>query len=242
MQGWIGGNPGPVWPPDETFFTEMTAIALVHTKHGFVVAADGLSRWGGDDSTRDDVVSQNESDHEQKVFEGSFGMLDIAWAVSGSVFNRDRSFSLITEVDKALRTVNAAPPRGFGEWLRLFAFCLRDSVLTATKNETTPFSEGFPPSSEERFTFARVLMAGYFNGRPSIAITRLSHEGGVLIDPGMKTYDPFEGIILMGSEEILKRYLNEHEDKRFLKYFSPRGTTLSDGLAKASAARSTPQR
>jgi hypothetical protein len=91
----FGGNPAAFWPKD-SFFTDMTAIALVATKAGIVVAADGLSRWG-DDSTRDDLTRQRESDHEKKVFKAEFGTLDIAWAVTGSVFNKDRSFSLIAE-------------------------------------------------------------------------------------------------------------------------------------------------
>ena len=85
----------------------MTAIALVYTNSGFIVAADGRSRWD-DDSTRDDLARQNESDYDRKIFKAEFGTLDIAWALTGYAFNKDRSFSLIEEVNKCLRAANSA--------------------------------------------------------------------------------------------------------------------------------------
>ena len=62
MQGY-GGNPGPVFPNDDAFDLNMTAIALVPTPEGIVVAADGFSRWG-DEATRDENTIRNESDCE----------------------------------------------------------------------------------------------------------------------------------------------------------------------------------
>jgi hypothetical protein len=236
MRGWIGGNTGPIWPPDDNFFTDMTAIALVYTKAGFVVAADGLSRWG-DDATRDALARQNESDHEQKVFKAAFGSMDIAWAVTGSAFNKDRSFSLIIEAGNALQATNAGSPRSFGDWLDLFAFRLRDSVSDARKSGSiAPFTENqnVPALSDERFTFARILMAGYFcNGRPSIAITRLSHEGGILTDPQTSISTPPRGDLFSGSSEISERYFRQRIDDRFKKYYRPSGSTLEAGLAHA---------
>jgi hypothetical protein len=134
---------GRFWAKD-TFFTDMTAIALVTTKAGIVVAADGLSRWG-DDSTRDDLSRQQESDHEKKVFKAEFGTLDIAWAVTGSVFNKDRSFSLLAEAKKAFRAANAESHQHFCPWLDLFAVRQRDSVSDAIKSGSIG-----PPSENPR--------------------------------------------------------------------------------------------
>ena len=77
-------------------------------------------------------------------------------------------------------------------------------------------------------------MAGYFCGaQPSVALTELRHSEGVLTTPARTIWVPFKGTVFLGSGELLKRYLGEHEDERFRKYFHPSGPTLDDGLAHA---------
>jgi len=234
--GWIGGNAGPVWPADPSFFTtDMTAIALVYTASGFILAADGRSRL---DDSSGEQVAMYESDQEQKVFSGAFGTLDIAWAIAGSVFNRDRSFSLIDQAKKSLDIANSSFYQGFVQWFSLFAFNLRKVVSEAREKGILgpyPDNRNVPIDSSERFTFARVFMAGYpEGGRPSIAIARLHHSGGALGDPQLTVYTPPQNDLFSGSDEIGKRYFREHEDGRFKKYFHPSGHTLADGLAHAT--------
>src|SRR5437870_2244007 len=56
------------YPP--TFFatcSDMTAIVAVHIKSGFVIAADGRSRWD-DESTSNEMIRSRESDYQQKIF------------------------------------------------------------------------------------------------------------------------------------------------------------------------------
>lgn len=236
MQGY-GGNPGPVWPQDESFFTDMTAIVLVYTKAGFIVAADGRCRWN-DDSTRDEFTYQNESEQEQKVFKGAFGTVEIAWAVTGTVFSKGKRFNLITETQKALDAANSST-KSFGDWLDAFAFTLRDSVSLARKSGTLePYSENerHDSSSEGRFLFATIYMAGYFghNGRPGIARVRLLHHDGELNDPQIMIHlPPRNGGIVSGSDEISHRYFEPHQDGRFKRYFSAYGPTIQEGLAHA---------
>ena len=150
----------------------MTAIALIYTASGFILAADGRSRLD-DDSSGERLASMYESDQEQKVFSGAFGTLDIAWAVAGNIFNRDRSFSLIDQAKRSLDIANAAFYQGFVQWFSLFAFHLRKAVSEAREKEIIgPFLENrnVPVDSIERFTFARVFMAGYpESGKPLIA-------------------------------------------------------------------------
>ena len=231
----FGGNAGPVFPR-WGFFTDMTAIALVNTKDGIVVAADGLSRWG-DDSTRDDLVRQHERLNEKKVFKAECGAWDIAWALTGLVLNKDRSFSLITEVKRSFRVANEGSRDSLSHWLEVFSNSLRDCVSRARSTKVLgPFAENeiHPPGSDERFTFARILMAGYFYaGKPAISIVRISHKNGVLADPQKLICSPPEHDIFTGSDEIRKRYFDEHEDRRFKKYFRPTGPTLPEGLAHA---------
>jgi hypothetical protein len=227
---WIGGNAGPIWPPDQKFFAAMTAIGLVYTARGFILAADGRSRFA------DDSMGY-ESDQEQKVFSGEFGTLEIAWAVAGNIFNRDRSFSLIDHAKRSFDVANAAFNQGFGQWFSRFAFCLRKAISDARETGLLgpfPENQSVPSDSQERFTFARVFTAGYpEGGKPSIAIARLHHSDGVLGDPQLTIYTPPQNDLFSGSDEISKRYFREHQDGRFKRYFHPPGTTLADGLAHA---------
>src|ERR1017187_3800843 len=234
MKGCFGGNPGPVFPRFD-FTSSMTAIAIVSTSSGIIVAADGRSRWG-EDATRDNSTSQHESDHEKKVFKAEIGAADVAWAVTGSVFNADRSFSLVAEVKKSFRAANEDPTSLF-RWFDSFTTHLHALVSEARENGLLPpftENENQTVGSNERFTFARIFMAGYFyGGKPAIAILRLSHKDGVLKEPQRMIFSPPEHDFFSGSDEVRKRYFEEHEDVRFKKYFRPSGSTLEEGLAHA---------
>jgi hypothetical protein len=238
MQGYFGDDPSPLWPVDDNLFNGMTAIVLQYTPAGIIVAADGLSRWG-DDLSRDELARQGETDHEQKIFRGAFGGLDIAWAASGAVFNRDKTFSLVCEITKALHAANSRSVQSFDSWLGAVADDLRRSVSDAqTRGLLAPFSENaaLPLDSQERFTFARVFMAGYFyDGKPSIATIRLLHSNGVLTAPERLTQTPFMGIMYTGSAEIRKRYFGMHEDRRFFKYFRTPGEGLDHAVGYIEA-------
>jgi hypothetical protein len=85
------------------------------------------------------------------------------------------------------------------------------------------------------FTFARVIMVGYFeNATPSFMVTRLFHDGRNLVaQPERTIRTPFTQITMVGSLEINTRYGDQHTDKSFRKYFRPSGKTLDEGLAHA---------
>jgi hypothetical protein len=210
----------------------MTAIALVYTKSGFVVAADGLT-WYWDDAAMARRIVGNQ---EQKIFKAAFGGLDIAWAITGSLFDRDGGFSLINETAKSMDVANAASPNEFGTWIAVLASRLRNSISGALKNGTlAPLREDktLPEDAEERFTFARIFISGYFsNGGPAIASVRFVHDHGFLTDPQIITVAPPDDVF-SGSREISNRYHGHHPDKRFEKYFRAPGRALSDGLAYA---------
>ena len=217
------------------FFDEMTALAVTYTKAGFIVAADGRSQHSTEDPTK-------RNDEQQKIFQGRIGTADIAWTLAGTVFNDDKSFSLVDEVMKAMQAANASKPQPLGcaPWLDIFAANLRESVAEARNAGLIPpftANANCPADSAERLTFATVFMAGYFcNGRPSSVRIRLQHHKGELVDPSPRTlcaasFDPKEHTTYHGSVKIVLRYNNLHEDKRFLKYFHPLGRSLNEGLA-----------
>jgi hypothetical protein len=79
-------------------------------------------------------------------------------------------------------------------------------------------------------------MAGYVgrHGRGGIAITRFTHRHGHLVEPSIEIQIPpkHQGIVV-GSEEISKRYFEQHQDTRFKNYFHAFGETLGEALSHA---------
>src|ERR1035441_5278601 len=133
------------------FFNEMTAIAIVPTQAGLIIAADGRSRMEQDPTQG--------TDRQQKIFQGVIDTADIAWALTGSVFVG--TFSLVDEVRKAMQSTNANITPGCGAWLDLFAGTLRNSVSEARRmGLIAPLKEDF--SQPDPYTFATVFMIGYF--------------------------------------------------------------------------------
>jgi hypothetical protein len=101
MQGLFGGNAGPIWPPESSLLAgllgnDVTAIAVLYTVSGFVIAADGRGRWD-DESTVDEVTRKQESDSEQKIFRATFKEREIGFALTGVVYNKGKTFNLIEE-------------------------------------------------------------------------------------------------------------------------------------------------
>lgn len=211
----------------------MTAIALVPTPEGIIVAADGLSRWN-DAATRDEDAIQNESDCEKKIFKSQLGSNDVVWALSGTIFNKDRSYNLVSIVKRAFHAANNdLQESNLAAWVQLYGKSLHKALSDAKTSGLLAFSENdlFPVDSEDRFTLARIFIAGYFfNSKPAIAIIRLYFTGDSLAEPQPSIYGSPEHTWLLGSRELQKRYLEDHEDKRFKHYYRPYGPTLLQGL------------
>jgi hypothetical protein len=216
----------------EQCFASMTAIALVFTKAGFVVATDGRSRLSEDENIG--------TDDQQKIFRGMIGPAEIAWTLAGSVLNKDKSFSLIDEVARAMQAANAVEPQPTGcyPWVEIFAAHLRASVVKARDSGLiAPFSPNLAlPEGAGQDTFATVFMAGYFcNGRPSSVQIKLEHHNGELRDPLPQKLNPAsygrEHDTYYGSLQVARRYHDCDEDKRFRRYFQPLGRSLEEGLA-----------
>jgi hypothetical protein len=215
----------------EQFSNDMTAIVIAYTKVGLIVAADGRARLEGDSTIG--------TDHQQKIFHATIGKADIAWTLAGNVFVG--TFSLVDAVKKSMDAANSSNPLGCSPWLDVFAAHLRNSVSEARNSKLIPpFMENSShPNPAERSVFATVFMAGYFcNGKPSSAQISLAHEKGELLDPlpsklVAASFSENHHNVYYGSQEIILRYHNLHQDKRFLKYFRASGRTLEEGLAHA---------
>lgn len=207
-------------------FSDMTAIALVYTKAGLIIAADGRSLLERDPT--------HGTETQQKVFRGKIGAAEIVWAIAGSV--RVGKFSLVDEVMESMEHANAIDPQPLGcsPWLDSFAAHLRKSVSKARDDRLiAPFTKNVSNP------FATIFMAGYFcNRRPSSVQMYLPHENGALLDPlpyklVAASFSERDHNVYHGSEEIIYRWNGLREDRRFLKYFQPSGPTLDEGLAHA---------
>jgi len=225
----IGGNPGPIWPRQHRF-SGMTAIAMVYTSSGFVVAADGRSRSTTLDENNEQIIA---SETEQKIYEGRYGAVPIAWAASGNVLNEDRSFNLFDAAGIAFSAANKSFHQDFHAWFRFVAFHIRKTVTEAIDSGTLPAlrdNEAFAEDSDERLTFARLFVAGFvIEGSPAFAMVRLHHRNGVLREPHINVQTPE---YLFSGSEIAVYY--KKSDPRFAPYFHPLGPSLSDGLAHAT--------
>ena len=161
----------------QQWFESMTAIGVVYTTAGFVIAADGRSSLSEDISIG--------TDGQQKIFRGRMGTAEVAWSLAGIVSNKDKSFSLIDEVAQAMDVANAADPqpRGCSPWLDIFSAHLRASVGRARNaGLIPPFTANMnmnTPNEAERNTFATVFVVEYFcNGRPSSVRIQIAHSDG----------------------------------------------------------------
>src|SRR5690242_13386964 len=78
----------------------MTGIAMASVKGGLVIGADGRTRWD-DPSTADEETRRKlDRDDVQKIFGVEDLDRSLAYALTGSISNKDGSWNLAAEVHK----------------------------------------------------------------------------------------------------------------------------------------------
>jgi hypothetical protein len=216
------------------FFLSMTAIAIAHNKAGFVIAADGRSRFSENPSA---TLREDETNNAQKIFRSNVHGASVAWALAGQVFNPEGTWDLIQDTNSAFEVANAVPHIGCTPWLHSFQQALREAVLQArAKDLIAPFQPDLSKPHELQSTIASVFIVGYFcNNRPSSAVIDITHEHGTLSDPlpmvlhaavfGEKHNQYY------GSREIAARWFGSRSDNRFHEYYCDPGRTQEEALA-----------
>jgi hypothetical protein len=230
-----------MWPGGHNRFSplDMTAISLNYTDMGFALAADGFSRWG-DQATLTDEIRKHEKNDERKIFKTTYGGADIGYAITGSVFNQDKTFSLIAETSKTMKSLSYRRFGSVEQFIELVAARLKDRI-TAAKNRgiLTPFEDN--PNCDdpiEKATFARLFLAGYFKSiKPFLAVVRMFHKDQRLADPEQSIEIPPKTNIYSGSREIAA-IIFEHRDPRFAKYYLE-SLTLKSPIEEAVACART---
>jgi hypothetical protein len=210
---------------------EMTAIAVVYTKAGFVVAADGLSL--AHDAAG--VTLRVESENEQKIFKGRYKGTDFAWAIAGTAFNEDRSFNLVNVVNKFLLEDFT---ESLGAWTEALASWLLKGVAEARQAELIPpfrRNKHLSSNDPQANIFATILVAGYLRdgAKPAVAMIQFFFEGATLTTPIIRIRTPPSCDVFSGSNEMARRYFQDDPDKRFRKYYQPSGKSVETGIAHA---------
>jgi hypothetical protein len=188
----------------------MTAIVVVYTPEGFVMASDGCVRWAG--APPDDPPLSRDA---QKVFPINEQM---GFAFAGYGRNRDGSFSTADECKRQAAALVPDAFQGAYEYVDAFSRNLKNVFEDARR---TGLIEGFDERRDapraDRFTILEIFIAGFFGGEPFWIDAKLRHKNqtsvvhelsSVRLAPGQSE--------TFGSAQIPR--LIQNGDRRFAAY------------------------
>jgi hypothetical protein len=227
--GWIGGNAGPVWPPYSTFGEDMSALAVVRTESGLVIAADGRTR------NRDGSETAKTSEKEQKIFRARFYGVDCAWAALGVICsegNEGQSFDLRNETANAIQDFRErrAP---LDQSVDKIMHRLNAYIAQAWKDgqiEPNPYE----PDSPHGNAVASVFLIGYIQvDCPTLINITFSRDSVGLAQPS-RVIESSPDNRYSGSWKVAAMYGKGAANPLFGKYYWPPRPFLADGLANAT--------
>jgi hypothetical protein len=204
----------------------MTAIAAVYTPRiGFVIGADGRARW-----TEPEAVSEAkkgmESDQEQKIFEATAKRATIAYALSGTAYNDDKTFSVIAESQKAATSLSDLELANHLEYVQRFCDIVSEKIAEAHAEGRFDYIQPKICAPGHENTLVRILFCGYFRTRPFAYDAEIVNENGTLSCNPLQCDMKNMGPMVLGSEKIAKlMYLDK--DPQFRKYSVPIRETSS---------------
>jgi hypothetical protein len=131
---WICSGIGELWPKASPFKeATLSAIAAVYTaKYGFAIGADGRARLT-DQAAATEAQKRMESEQEQKTFEASTGKANIAYAITGTGYDADKSFSVVAESQKAATDLAATEFTNHLEYVERFCQIVSGRIAEAHK-------------------------------------------------------------------------------------------------------------
>jgi hypothetical protein len=217
----IGGNAGPIWKADSFDGDGMSAISIVHTKSGFIVAADGLI------CSTDQSVSTLRSVTAQKIFRAQIMGQECAWVTIGTIYNNDKTFDLPSETAKAIDLVGSTNCASLEDCAHAIADKINDYLVQARKLDQVVFNPANP-------NIALIYLVGYFyRSLPSLATLTFTQNAQGINDPRVETTtspaNRFDG-----SYQVATMYNRGPAHSAFGKYYQPSGPLLADGLAHAT--------
>ena len=197
----------------------MTAISVAYVKAGFAVVADGRCRWSSEGETDNDIL-KGESDAEQKIFAGSYKGQPFAYTLTGAVFDKTKTFSLIDEMKDAGRADCAKPFINLGASMEGIANHLKNALMAARADGRIQEFRDMDVISPG--VIATVFLVGYFRkGKPPSLVTiRLTHRNQLLSVPEIEIQSPPARLLRAGSLVILD-LIDNRSDDRFSEFYRP---------------------
>lgn len=169
-----------VWVFPSVAFQEshVTAIGIVGTDHGFIMAADG--RMSLDDESKRTASPEMlalETDERQKIFQISDADKNLAYAVTGIVGD-PRGFDLLREIESQVRRISYREFRDCRHYLSVLAENVNEAINDAKRDgklEKLPETDRVEQSTA--WKIATVFVVGYFKKTPCFIQVMFYHFG-----------------------------------------------------------------
>jgi len=144
----------------------LSAIAAVYTsKFGFAIGADGRASLH-DYDVATEAQKQMESEREQKVFEAQARRAVMAYAITGTAYSDDGSFSVIAESQKAAASLSEIDFANYREYFERFCQLVSMRIDGAHKEDRFDYLPAKICAPGHENTIVRFLFCGYFRKEP----------------------------------------------------------------------------
>jgi hypothetical protein len=214
--------------PRDVFEKAMTAIAIVDTGNGFLIAADGRVRL--DDESRRTASAEmlaQENDEQQKIFQMGTPYESMAYAFRGSI--RDwRGYDLLKITEAQMKAVSTRRFDDSRSYLKVLGGKINRQINEARRDGTL---ETFPQIRKMERTaawhIASLHFCGYFENTPCLShIDFFYYKGDAQFDvhaPQLRSTQ------LFGSEIVMRSMYRDHpqaiQDSRFDRFAHKLGKT-----------------
>src|ERR1700685_59507 len=227
--------------------SRMTAFATVYTTDGFVIAADGRSRAQDPDPTKitADMKERHDREDRRKIFCIAEPDKTLAYAFMGTVANDEKTFDLYEETNRQSKLLSSRQFDTCYDYAYKLAFGLKRAFNDARKDGRLDAWYGNEDLDEEDNLIARMMLVGYFHGKPSWIVAEFrsfDNRAKLQVQP-IPEFTP--GGYMTAGGKLMPKLLFQDKDSRFAEYITPTGpdTTMERGAHFARAfieACSTP--
>jgi hypothetical protein len=216
---WICSGIGELWPKASPFKeAALSAIAAVYTtKYGFAIGADGRARLS-DQAAATEAQKRMESEQEQKIFEAKTGKANLAYAVTGTGYNADKTFSVVVETQKAATDLAMKEFANHLEYVERFSQFVSERIAEAHKEgrfDYLPTPTRLSAPGKEN-TIVHLFFCGYFRATPFAYDVEIVNEAEILACYPTQTRLREMAPMVLGSKKIAE--LIYKPDNRFKKY------------------------
>lgn len=209
--------------PRDIFEDSMTAIAIVHTAHGFVIAADGRLRF--DDESRLQISTQAraimETETQQKIFQLLAPYEKLTYALRGTI--RDpRGYDLLKITESQMKAVSTRRFDDSLSYLKVLGGRINRQINEARRDGTF---ETFPQTKKMEGTaawhIASLHFCGYFDNEPCLGQIDFFYYSG---DAQFNVHLPQLRSAWMFGSEIVTQRLYGDGFADFIKGITPEPT------------------